>query len=159
MERKAPSPLRFAAALQKRERSILSMFIPAREFLVPFPRALDDGIQRLKFWPPAELAFDFFRGRDQTRRVAWSPRFFHHWNWMSGNAAATLNHLAHTRTTTSAKVVKRARRRRQCKNVRISQIADVNVVANAGAIRRVVIGSKDLDLFFPPKRDLQYIRN
>jgi len=140
MERKAPSPLRFAAALQKRERSILSLFIPAREFLVPF-------------------AFDFFRGRDQTRRVAWSPRFFHHWNWMSGNAAATLNHLAHTRTTTSAKVVKRARRRRQCKNVRISQIADVNVVANAGAIRRVVIGSKDLDLFFPPKRDLQYIRN
>src|SRR5262249_3726545 len=135
----------------------LSIFIPAREFVVPFPCAFDDGIQRLKFWLPAKLAFDFFGRRDQARGVSWSSRFFLHWNSSAGNPAASFDHFAHARTTTCAEVIKCARWRRQCENMRIRQIADVNVVTNAGAIGRVVIDPENFDLFLLSQRHFQNI--
>src|SRR5205814_4730418 len=47
-----------------------SIAVALRKFLVPFPSALDNAIERLKLRLPAKLALDFLRGSDQPRGVA-----------------------------------------------------------------------------------------
>ena len=74
---------------------------------------------------------------------------------MAGNPAASFDHFPHTRPATGAQVVKRARWRLERENVRISQIANVNVIANAGTVGRVVIRSENFDVFFLSERDLR----
>ena len=39
------------------------------------------------------------------------------------------------------------------------KIEDVNVIANAGAIRRLVIGAVNFDVRLLAERDLQHVRN
>jgi hypothetical protein len=78
---------------------------------------------------------------------------------MARNSAASFDYLAHTRTATSAEVIKCARWRRQCKNMRIRQIDDVNVVANASAVGRVIIRPEKFDVFFLSQRHFQNIRD
>src|SRR5436190_10996279 len=63
----------------------LSTFVTARKFLVPLPRALDNGIESLELWAPPKFAFDFFRRGDQTRRVAGTARLFRNGNRTASN--------------------------------------------------------------------------
>ena len=78
---------------------------------------------------------------------------------MTRNSAASFDYLAHTRTATGAEVIKCARWRRQCKNMRIRQIDDVDVIANAGAVGRIVIGPENFDMFLVSQRHFQNIRD
>src|SRR5689334_16397203 len=82
----------------------LSLFVAAREFLVPFPRALDDGGERLELRRPAELSPNFFGGSDQSRWITGSPRFFGNGNFFACHDADGVDHLAHAGTTTRPKI-------------------------------------------------------
>ena len=58
------------------EASATLIFVAARKLLMPFPSALNDGVERLELWFPAKLLFDFVGRSDEPRRIAGSTWFF-----------------------------------------------------------------------------------
>ena len=117
------------------------------------------AIEILKLWLPAKFAFYLVRAGDQTRRVAGAPRLFHHRNFLAGHLAAGIDDFAHAGTSARAEIVKITLPRIERENVRARQIQDVDVVANAGAVRSLVIRPINLHVRLLPKRDFQDIRN
>ena len=73
--------------------------------------------------------------------------------------AAAIDHFAHTRAAAGAEIVKGTLLRFERQDMRARQIENVNVVANAGAIRCVVIGAVNFNMRFFAERDLQHIRD
>ena len=80
-------------------------------------------------------------------------------NFLSGHPLAGGDHLADTRAAASAEIVKSTLLDAERQNVRLREIDDVDVVANAGAVRRFVIGAVHLDVLLLPKRDFEHVRN
>src|SRR6516164_10424542 len=77
----------------------------------------------------------------------------------SGDFAARFDHFSNARTATSAEVVITAGGFAESQNMRLGQIEDVNVIANTGSIRRVVISSVNFDVRSFTQRHLQHSRN
>ena len=59
-----------------------------------------------------------------------------------------VDHFAHAGAAAGAEIVKSALRRLEREDVRVRQIEDVNVIANAGAVGRFVIGPVNFDVRF-----------
>src|SRR5258708_31015983 len=81
---------------------------------------------------------------------------------MPGDLPRDLDHLAHTEALPVAQVVDqragipaRTAERLEGEQVRHRQIADVDVVADAGAVRRGVVGAKNVHVFRAAEGDLQ----
>ena len=77
---------------------------------------------------------------------------------MTGNTARSLNYLTHGEALAITKVIDHAvffleRRKRQ--QVGIREVADVNIVAYAGAIRRRIIGSVNPNTLPSAQRNVQ----
>src|SRR4051812_26295005 len=99
--------------------------VAARKLLMPFPRALDDFIERLELRLPAELAPNFLRRCNQTGRIARSPRLFHHRDFFSRDLARRVDHFANARTSTCAEIVKFIFFRAEREHVRLRQVENV----------------------------------
>src|SRR6187401_1577856 len=80
--------------------------IPVREFLVPLPRAIHDGIERLKLRIPAQFFPYFLRRSNQSRRIAGPSRFFNYRNFAPGDFTTSLDYFANARSATGAEIVK-----------------------------------------------------
>jgi len=77
---------------------------------------------------------------------------------MAGNLANRVDHFAHAETSPISQVVDQAGfflQPFEHQQVRRCQVGDVNVIANACAIRRRIIGAKNRDIFAQPQSDLQ----
>ena len=122
---------------------------PLRVRLMPLPRVLHDLFEIGKARAPAQVALQAIAGRKERRRIAWPPRR----GLSSALAAPTttadgVDHLPHRMRLTSAGVVRRRRAARSSAakraQVRVGQVAHVNVVAQAGAVRRRIVLAKHL---------------
>src|SRR5205085_8633956 len=133
--------------------------VAVREFLMPPPGAFDDGIDALELRPPAEFALNFFRSRDEARRIASAPRFFYDGNFVPRDFAARIDHLAHAGAAAGAKIVEVTLRGLQRQNMRAGEIQDVDVVADASAVRRIVIRAVNFHVRVFSERDLQHVRD
>src|SRR4030095_9890128 len=96
---------------------------------------------------------------DQRARIAGPPRLFQNWDRLSGDFATTLDHFAHTRAAASAEIVESTGRSVERENMRMGQIDNMDVIANAGAIRRFVIGPENLNMFFLSQCNLEHVWN
>ena len=113
---------------------------------MPFPGALDNCVEGLELRFPTKFPLDSLRGSDEPGRVAWSARFFDRVNFSSSDFAAGFDYFSNARTATRAEVVTTGGGFAESQNMRLGEIEDVNVIANTGSIRRVVIGSVNFDI-------------
>src|SRR4029077_2838119 len=77
----------------------------------------------------------------------------------SGDFAARFDYFSNARTAACAEVVTAGGRFAESQNMRVGEIEDVNVIANTGSIRRVVVGSVNFDVRFFTERHLQHSGN
>ena len=70
-----------------------------------------------------------------------------------------LDHFAHARAAAGAEIVEFTFRRVEREDVRPGKIDNVNVIADAGAIRRVVIGPVNFDVRLLAERNFEHVRN
>src|ERR1022692_3827010 len=82
-----------------------SIAIAARKFLVPFPGAFDDGVERLELRFPTKLALDLFRGSDETRWVARTARLFDDVDLAAGYFSGRVDHFTDTGTPTRPQII------------------------------------------------------
>src|SRR5882757_8415326 len=105
---------------------------------MPDPRRTHDVIQSVELRLPAQFFNNSLGTGHQHRRISITARLFHYWNRMSGNAAHRIDHLAHTESPPIADVVDQPGTRIEPlkrEDMRIRQVADMHVIADAGAIR------------------------
>jgi len=126
---------------------------------MPFPSALDNRVEGLELRLPAKFFLDSLRGSDEPGRVAWSAWFFNRLDFSSSDFAARFDHFSYARTATRAEVVTAAGGFAESQNMRVGEIEDVNVIANTGPIRRVVVGAVNFEVRFFTERHLQHSRN
>src|SRR6478735_5604157 len=126
---------------------------------MPFPGALDNGVEGLELRLPPKFFLDPFRGSDEPGRVAWSAWFFNRLDFSCSDFAARFDHFSYARTAARAEIVTAAGGLAESQNMRIGEIEDVDVIANTGSIRRVVVGSVNFDVRFFTERHLQHRRN
>ena len=136
-----------------------SIAITIWKLLVPFPGALDNAIERLKLRLPAKLALDFLRGSDQPRRVAEPAWLFDGVDLSPGDFPASSNHFMYAGTASSPKIVKFALGRGQGQNVGPRKIDNVDIVANAGAVRGLIIGAVNFQVRFLTECDFKRVWN
>ena len=113
----------------------------------------------MKLRLPAKLALDFFRGSDQPRRIACAGGLFDGVDLSPGDFAAGGNHFTNAGAAAGAKIVKFALGRAQSQNVRPRKIDNVDVVANAGAVRGLIIGAVNFHVRFLTERDFEHVWN
>src|SRR5215470_9888824 len=82
------------------------IFVATWKFLVPFPGALDDCLQRLELRSPTEFSLDLCRRSDEPGRIAGSPWLFNCGDLSTRDFDAGCDYLADTRATSSTKIVK-----------------------------------------------------
>src|SRR5262249_7108342 len=123
-----------------------SIWITVRESPVPFPRAFHDRFERLEFGLPAKFFLNFFGRRNQAWRIARPRRFFNDLDIRRGVFASGCDYSRDTRATASSEIVKFTPGRTESQDMGTSQIEDMNVIANTGAIRCFVIGAIHLDV-------------
>ena len=104
--------------------------------LVPRPGGGNDVFELGKFRFPTEFADGFFGGGDQVRRVAGAARFFDRRNFFAGDFLAHLDDLPHGIAVAVAEVVKTGFAGLQRQHVRLREVDDVDVIADAGAVGR-----------------------
>src|SRR5262249_10913198 len=112
--------------------------IPVGIFLPPLPRAQDHRLQLGYLRSPAQLSHDLLRAGDQRWRIARPPRFFLAADFSASNVACGLDHLLYAMPAAVSQVVDQPLRLGfpsqlpQRKHVCARQVADVNIVADAG---------------------------
>src|ERR1700738_3209447 len=124
----------------------------------PIPSATHNRLKRGKLRLPIQIALDTARARHQHGRIAGTPRHFTRGNRMSRYAANGFYNLANAKTAAGAKIVDELvalAQRIQHQNMRAGQVAHVNVITDAGAIRSGIVGSEDGDGFALSERHLQ----
>src|SRR4029434_2956549 len=122
---------------------------------VPGPGAFNDLLDRLIFRRPAEFTFDFVGAGNEACGVARTPCFFNNADGLPGDAFARSDDFAHARAAASTDIVERTLRHTEREHVRLSEIDDVDVIADARAVRRLIVGAVNLDVFLLAKRDLE----
>lgn len=113
---------------------------------VPRPGRFDDGVEGGKSGRPAEFGADFFGAGDQNRRITGAARRLDKRDFAAGNALSGGDDLANAAADTVAEVVDAARRMIESledREVGDGEIVNVNVIADAGAVRSGVVGAKD----------------
>jgi len=80
-------------------------------------------------------------------------------DWQAGHFFASADDLAHGVTLTVAQVEKAVPARCQGQNVRLGQVADVNVIAHTRAVRRGIVRAENLAMRLLAKRDFEHVRD
>jgi hypothetical protein len=122
--------------------------------LVPAPRVLDHRPKRRARGHPAKLARGTHRAGDKPRAIARTARARDHRNLHAGDRLGGLDHVAHGKSVPGAEV-EHARTApffepAQPAQMRLDQVHHMHIIADAGAVRRVVIGAKDRQRVAPP---------
>src|SRR2546423_10041385 len=91
--------------------------------------------------------------------MAGPSRFFRRGDFVPADLPARFDDCADAGPASGAEIVELTLRRFQSEDVGLGQIADVNVVADTGAVGRVVIGSVNFDVRLLSERNLQDIRD
>ena len=121
--------------------------------LMPTPRAGDDVVEFGETRLPAEFAFGFIGGGDESGRVAGAAGLFDGGDFLAGNFLARGDDFAHGVAVAITEVVETGLARRETKHVRLREIGYMDVVADARAVRRGIIRAENLDVRFLAERD------
>src|SRR4051812_20144860 len=113
---------------------------------MPRPGTFDNRRDRLELWLPAEFPLDLVGGCDQARRVARTSWLFHHGDLFAGHRLTGGDDFADAGAAAGAEVVEGALIRAEGQHVGLGEVYDVDVVADAGAVGRLVIGPENLDI-------------
>src|SRR5262245_39091649 len=116
---------------------------------VPLPCALDDGIDLLELWLPAEVLSRLLAGGDEAGWVAGTPGFFHDRDLPTTYATATVDDFANARAAAGTEVELRASFSVEIlyrEDVRLREVEDVDVVADARAVRGLVVYTVDVHM-------------
>src|SRR2546423_6475272 len=111
-----------------------SVRITPRMFLVPAPGGGNDVIELGKSWFPAQFFQRPFGGGDQPGGIAGPARPFQRLDGLASDLLARSDHLANGITRTIAEVVRALLARFHREEVRLRQVNNVDVIANAGAV-------------------------
>ena len=114
---------------------------------------LKGGVARF----PAELVDGLLRAGDEAGGVAVATRFLDGGDRIAADLPAGLDHFADGVALAVAEIVKTAFARLEREYVRLGEVDDVNVVADAGAVRSGVVGAKNSALLRLAKRDAQHV--
>ena len=106
---------------------------------MPRPRGFHDVLQLGILRTPAEFVESFVRRRHELRRIASAPRLFYRRDFFTGDFLAHRDNFLHRVAIAVAKVEEAALARLQAEDVRLRQIFDVNVIADARSVRRRII--------------------
>src|SRR5215216_6345566 len=114
---------------------------------MPAPCAGDDLAQVIVFRLPAKFAFYFFGGCNETCRIAGTPRQFVDWDGMSCDLAGSLDHFTDRVAVPAAQVVDQRiafAKSIQREQVRGDQVRNMDVVTDAGSVRRWIVSPIDV---------------
>src|SRR5246127_3532062 len=117
-----------------------------RMFSAPLPGATHDGLELRKLRLPVQVTLDAVRRRYQHCRIAGAPRHLARGNRMTGYASSGFDDFANAKAVTGAEIVDELvalAQRVEYEDVRAGEIAHVNVIADAGAVRRGIVRAKD----------------
>src|SRR6516162_8255050 len=138
-------------------RALFGFRVPLRMGLAPRPGRTDDAFQIGEPGLPAQLFFDSFRARHQHRWIARTPwRFLCRYR-MARQSTHRFDYLADAEALPIAEVVDQRIffcERLENQKMGLGQIAYVDVIADAGAVRSRIVGSKNGQLFAGALRHL-----
>src|ERR1019366_6511369 len=147
--------LRWAATLLGRR----SIRIAVGMALVPGPGGGDYVFELWVFGLPSKFIHGPVRRGYQPGRVPGPARLFDGRNRLARHLLARPDDLADRVTVAVAQVVEAVPARRQAEDVRLGQVEDVDVIADAGAVGRGVVGAVDFAMRLPAQGDLQHVRD
>src|SRR5262245_53973188 len=117
--------------------------IAARMTAMPTPRGGNNGTEVLVFWLPSQFLHRAVGRRHQCRRIARTPRSFDYSHGPPRYFFTSPDHLAHAVAAADAEVVLHplpGSQLQERQQVSFRQVIDVDIVTNAGAVRRRIIG-------------------
>src|ERR1039458_3353734 len=122
--------------------------------LVPGPGGGHNVFKLWVFGLPPQLIYRTVRGGHQPGRVTGPARLFDGRNGFAGYLLASADNLTDRIAVTVAEVVEAALGRGEAEQVRLGQVEDMNVIADAGAVGRGIIGAVNLAMRLSHERDL-----
>src|SRR5688572_14529139 len=128
--------------------------VSARMCGVPSPCTGDDLAQVPPLWIPTENFTRFFRARDQRRRISGTPRGDARSNFSAGYFLGDRDHFFDGVARTVAQIenaFNAAVERMHRIQMGLGQIDDVNVIADASAVRRGIVVAENLDFGSLPR--------
>src|ERR1051325_4942795 len=123
--------------------------------LMPFPGAVDDGLDRIVPGRPAELLANPARVGHELGWIAGSPGRFDGGGFVSGNLPRGVDPLFDRGTVAAAEIEHVALLAGERAHVCRGEIDDVNVITDARAVGSGIIGAEDLDVWALAQRDLE----
>lgn len=117
--------------------------------LLPIPRGRNNLIESRVLRRPAQLAANFLAARDEHGGVSGAAREEHVRNLAAGDAAGSFDDFENRVAAAVADVegiAGKAVDLLESKHMGIGDVEDVDVVADAGAVGRGIVGAKDLDV-------------
>src|SRR3954466_3079271 len=129
---------------------------------MPFPGGGDDALQLGIAGFPAELLPGARGVGDELRRIAGAARADGFWNRMAGNLAAGVDDLPHAVAAAGAQVEVNPLSGSQCferHEVGLGQIVNVDIVADATAVRGWIVVAENRDPLALAESDLEQVWN
>jgi hypothetical protein len=126
---------------------------------VPGPGAFDDFFDGLEFRGPAKFALDFVGAGNEAGGVARAAGFLDYGNGFAGDFFAGGDDFADAGAAAGAEVVEGAALYAEGEDVGLGEVDDVDIVADAGAVRGLVVGAVDFDVRFLAEGDLDDVRD
>src|SRR5262245_46176197 len=97
---------------------------------MPGPGGADNIFESWVLRSPTQVTQRLGGGCDQLRRIPRAARLLDGWNFLARDVHTCLDHLAYGIAIAVAEIVEALFARRQRKDMRVSQINDVDVIAN-----------------------------
>src|SRR6478609_5692747 len=126
--------------------TLSSIRVAGRMLLMPCPRGGDDVFELRILRLPTEFGIGLGGGGDEFGRIARATRLLDRWNLHAGDLFAHLDDFLHGVTVAVAEVVETSLARREAEDVRLREIHDVDVIADARAVRGRIIRAVNLAL-------------
>ena len=123
---------------------------PSCKLVLPGERVAHDSVEAVEFWNPVERLADAICGCDRDHDIARTAAAELHRKLAPVVALDRIEHLAHRIAAAVAAVQGHApvagAQIVQRRAMRAGEVADMDEVADAGAVRRVVVGAVDVDM-------------
>ena len=126
---------------------------------MPAPSRLDDLVKRSKLRFPAQFIDGLLCAGDQSWGIARTARFLDGGNRLAADALAGLDDLPHGVALAVAEIVISVFARLHREHVRLREVDDVYVIADAGAVQGRVVGAEDFAFLRLPQRNLEDVGN
>src|ERR1039458_5105668 len=126
--------------------------------LVPGPGGGHNVFELRVFGLPPQLIYRTVRGGHQSGRVAGPARLLDGRDGFARHRLASADNLTDRVAITVAEVVEAALGRGEAEEMRLGQVEDVNVIADAGAVGRGIIGAVNFAVRLLAEGHLQNVR-